>query len=163
MLAGDDLDQQFAADLARRVIERAQFLRLLGFQIRRVIGMIEGKALDRVVDRPFDEPAPTSWLNSKRKRPRARLLHRPADPETVLGRIEHRLAAIGVVEQHAEARRALGDLGGRRDGQPLEVADALARRSDAGRRSPPAAGDGRWRGQRAGRLRRAASSPNGRD
>ena len=74
--------------------------------------------------------APTSWVNSKRKRARARLFQRAAHPEAELRRIEHRLAAIDVVEQRAVARLALR----RRwpmacDGQPLEGVEALARRA----------------------------------
>ena len=56
VLAGDDLDQQFAADLARRLDRAcAASADLLGLQLGRIVGMIEAQALDAVVDRPFDQ------------------------------------------------------------------------------------------------------------
>src|SRR5439155_14038769 len=49
------------------------------------------------------------------------------DPELVLGGVEHRLAAIGLIEQHAEAWTAAGNPGARRNREPLEIGNALAR------------------------------------
>ena len=56
VLAGDDLDQQLAADLARGLVQRAQLLAPARPSAPAASsGMIEAQALDAVVDRPFDQ------------------------------------------------------------------------------------------------------------
>ena len=57
MLAGDDLDEQLAAEAAGGVVEAAERPPLLRLQRRVVVGMVEGEALDRVRHRPFDRGA----------------------------------------------------------------------------------------------------------
>ena len=52
VLRGDDFDQQFAADLAGGLEQRAQLLLLLFLQRCRIIGMIEAEALDAMFFRP---------------------------------------------------------------------------------------------------------------
>ena len=54
---------------------------------------------------------PMSWLNFEAQRARARQLDRPAEPRKAMaGEFEHRLAAVFLVEQHAVAGTAVGDL-----------------------------------------------------
>ena len=57
VLAGDDLDQQLAADAPRGVVEAQQVALLSLLQLRRIVGMVEAQAFDGVPDRPFDELA----------------------------------------------------------------------------------------------------------
>ncbi len=92
--------------------------------------MVEAQALDGVADRPFDELRAETAAAFEIERPRARQFHRSADPERMVGGAEEGLAAIGAVEQHAEARPSIRHAGRGLDGQHLEVADALDRRAD---------------------------------
>ena len=131
MLAGNDLDHQLAPDGARRIEDAQQLALLTHLQIVRVVGVIEAQALDRLDDRPFDEVGAEVAAALEVERTRARLFDRPADPERVAGGSGKRPHAIGAVDEHAEARLALGDAGGRSDGEFLETADLLARRADA--------------------------------
>jgi hypothetical protein len=56
MLAGDDLDQQLAAHLAGGLIERGGSLAsCCCLQFGRIIRVVEGQALDAVIDRPVDK------------------------------------------------------------------------------------------------------------
>ena len=71
--------------------------------------------------------APMSCADLEIERARAGQLDRPADPERLLGGAEQRLAAVGAVEQHAEARPAVGDPRRRLDRQHLEVARCARR------------------------------------
>ena len=48
VLAGDDLDQQFAPDRARGVVQAQQLALLARLQLRRIVGMIEAQAFDRM-------------------------------------------------------------------------------------------------------------------
>ena len=66
---------------------------------------------------------------SKRSGREPGCFHRPADPQRMLRRIEQRLAAVGAVEQHAEARPAVGDAHRRLHREALEGVDPLARRA----------------------------------
>ena len=95
------------------------------------------------------------------ERARARLLDRAADPERMLCGVEQRLAAVGLVEQHAEAGPPVGDPRRGRDGEALEGGDPLARRAGGvGHRLELGAMVDGERDQRVG-LRRGASSPSG--
>ncbi len=77
-----------------------------------------------------------------------------------LAGVEERLAAVGVVEEHAEARAAVGDLRRRLDGEALEVGKLLARRAGiVGELLQLRAMIDGEREERL-RLRPAASSPN---
>ncbi len=69
MLAGDDLDQDLAPDLARRLEGRTQLCDLSGLEFGRIVGMVEGKHLDAVVDRPVDEAAAEVLAEFEGKRP----------------------------------------------------------------------------------------------
>ena len=54
---------------------------------------------------------PMSWREFEAQRPRARQFDRPAEPgKGMPGEFEHRLAAMFLVEQHAVAVAAGGDL-----------------------------------------------------
>ena len=80
---------------------------MLGFEFGGIIGMIEGEALDRMGHRPFDQPCAHILGEFKTQRPRTRQLKGARDPQAKLGRIEHGIAAIGIIEQRAEARLAV--------------------------------------------------------
>ena len=85
VLAGDDLDQQFAARPARRLVERAQLVAPARPSARlRIVRMIEAQAFDAMVDRPFGQPPADILGELETQRTRARLLQRPRDPETGL-------------------------------------------------------------------------------
>ena len=121
MLAGDDLDQQFAADLAGGVIGLAQLFDLLGLERRRVVRMVKAQHLDAVIDRPFDEPAADILAELEAQRPAAGQLDRTGNPEIAdLSGIEQRVAAILVVEQHAVAVATPGHAHRGLHGQTLE-------------------------------------------
>ena len=130
VLAGDDFDQQFAADAAGCVVEAKQLALLALLQLLRVIRVVEAQALDGVPDRPFDELRAEASAVLEIERARARQLDRPADPERMVGGAKQSLAAIGAVDQHAEAGPAIRHPGGGLHGQDLEVGDALGRRAD---------------------------------
>ena len=129
VLAGDDLEQELAPERARGVVEPQKLTLLPGLELRRVVGMIEAEALDRVRDRPFLQLGAERSAGFEIERPGAGLLDRPPDPEVVIDRPEQRLTAVLAVEQHAEAWPAGGDLGRGLDGEQLERADAFARRA----------------------------------
>ena len=71
--------------------------------------------------RPFGEAAADVLVELEAERARAGLFDRPADPEGLPCRGEERLAAIGLVEKHAVAGAAVGDLCGRGDRELLEA------------------------------------------
>ncbi|EEF24015.1 conserved hypothetical protein, partial [Ricinus communis] len=126
VLAGDDLDQQLAADLARGLEQRAQLLLLLRLQFRRIIRVIEAQALDAMVERPFDQLRADILAEFEAQRLGARQFDRAADPGEILGRgIEEGIAAEALVDQHAVAAAVVGNAGGGLDGQPLEGDDLL--------------------------------------
>ena len=72
--------------------------------------MIEAQALDDMRHRPFGEMR-AEILGLEPQRPGAWPFHRAGDPQLMIGGAEQRLAAIGPVEQHAEARLAVRHLG----------------------------------------------------
>ena len=125
VLAGDDLDQEFAPERSRRIMQAQKLPLLPRLHFGRIVGVIEAEALDRMCDRPFLELGAERAAEFEIERARARLLDRSSDPEVVIEGAKERLAAILSVEQHAVARAAGGDLRRRLDRQQLESADAL--------------------------------------
>src|SRR5690606_9261411 len=103
-LAGDDLDEEFAADLSRGVEQGAQFSLLFLLQRRLVVGMVEAQAFDAVPDRPFYKLGSDILGESEAQRSRYRQLDGPSEPgKGMTGELEHRLAAVLLVQQHAIA------------------------------------------------------------
>ena len=148
---------------ARGVVQAQELALLPRLHLRRIVGVVEAQALDRMGDRPFDELGAERAAELELERARARLLDRPADPEAVIDGAEQRLAPIFAVEQHAIAGPAGRDLGGGLDREQLEVADALAGRAGVvGDLLELGAMVDRQRHDR-GRLGAGASSPNGCD
>ena len=106
--------------------------------------------------------APMSAAALEIERPRARQFHRPADPEGMFGGAEHRLASIGSVEQHAEARPASATRAAASTASTLNSLMRSTRRADlVGHRFELRAVIDGERHQRV-RLAAGASSPNGR-
>ena len=66
-------------------------------------------------DRPLGQAGADVLVELEAERTGAGELDRPADPEGQLGRGEERLAPVGLVEKHAVAGAAGGDLGGSLD------------------------------------------------
>ena len=104
VLARDDLDQEFALERPRGVVEAQELALLPRLHFRRIVGVIEAQALDGVGDRPFLKLDPERAAELEFERTRTRLLDRPADPEVMIEGAEQRLAAVLAVEQHAVAR-----------------------------------------------------------
>ena len=92
--------------------------------------MVEAQAFDGVPDRPFHELGAERAAALEIERARARQLDGAADPERMIGGAEQGLAAIGAVDQHAEAGAAVRHLRRGLDGEHLEVGNALDRRAD---------------------------------
>src|SRR5690606_8388759 len=80
VLARDDLDKQFTADLARGVEQRAQFLLLLLLERLRIVGVVKAQALDTVVDRPFHKLRADVLAELEAERARAGQFDRAAEP-----------------------------------------------------------------------------------
>src|ERR1700722_4601005 len=127
VLARDDLDQQFALEPARGVIEAQELALLARLHLRRIVRVIEAEALDRMRDRPLHEFGAERAAGLELERVRAWLLDRPANPEAVIDGAEQRLAPVLAVEQHAIPGAARRDFGRGFDSQQLEGADPLAR------------------------------------
>jgi hypothetical protein len=130
VFAGDDLDQQLPANGARRVIEAQQFALLPRLHFRRIVGMVEAQAFDRVAERPFDQFGAERAAELKVERARAGLFDRAADPKAMVGGAKQSFAAIFAIEQHAKARTSASDYCGSFHRQFLEGADSFARRAD---------------------------------
>ena len=92
--------------------------------------MIEAQALDRMSDGPFDELCADIAAALEIEWARAGLLDRTADPERMVGGAKERLAAIGAVDQHAEAGPAIGHPRRRLDRQAFELSEPSRRRAD---------------------------------
>ncbi len=128
----DDLDEKFAADAQRGLLQLQQRRILLGAQVGRIIRVIEAKALGDVIERPFDELTAKVGTALEAQRDRTRLLDGTSDPETPLARPKQGIAAEVAIAQHTNAVGAARRAGRGFYSEFLEWAEACGVRTEFG-------------------------------